>query len=249
MPTIKLTLEYDGTDFNGWQIQSGKKRTVQGEIEKALLKIFKQKTRIIGSGRTDSGVHAQGQVAHFQTSSVMTPHQILKALNASLPEDIAVVGAQKASENFHAQYSAKSKTYRYTILNRNSRSPFLRRFSCFYPHLLDLTLMRREASHFLGKKDFRSFQAADPASQDQRKTSLRTIKRLEVKKKGSFIEIVIEADGFLYKMVRNIVGTLLEIGSGRRSRGDMKTILGQRDRRAAGVTAPPEGLSLVKVKY
>ncbi len=248
---IKLTLEYDGTDFNGWQIQAGKKRTVQGELEKALLKIFKQKTRVIGSGRTDSGVHALGQVAHFETSSRMTPRQILKALNASLPQDVAVVAAQKVPPSFHAQYSAKSKIYRYTILNQSTRSPLLRHYSYFYFHPLNLTLMARESRPLLGRKDFRSFQAADPAaiSESPEKTTIRTIKKIEIKKRGPLISIEIEADGFLYKMVRNLIGTLLEIGSGRLRPGSIPKILEKKDRRAAGKTAPATGLCLIKVRY
>ncbi len=251
MPTIKLTLEYDGTRFNGWQIQSGKRRTVQGEIEKALSRIFQQETRVIGSGRTDSGVHARAQIAHLKTRSRMTPHQILKALNSLLPQDIAVLRAKEVLSDFHAQYSAKSKIYRYTILNAGTRSPLARQFSTFYPYPLNLRLMRREARDLLGKKDFRSFQATDPAVQSDtpEKTSIRTIKKLEIKKTGSFIAIDIEADGFLYKMVRNIVGTLLKIGSGKLPEGSMKRILQKKNRRAAGFTAPARGLCLWEVKY
>ncbi len=244
---IKLTLEYDGTNFNGWQIQDPKKRTVQGEIEKVLSQIFKKKCRLIGSGRTDSGVHAKAQVANFKTNSTMTPGQILKALNAWLPEDIAITNAEEVSLNFHAQYSAKSKTYRYSILNRATRFALDRHFSFFYSYPLNLNLMHREIKTLLGKKDFKSFQAMDIARLE--KNTTRTIKKIQIKKSVDFIYIDIEADGFLYKMIRNIVGTLLEIGSGRRPPGSMKKILEKKNRQLAGQTAPALGLCLLEVKY
>ena len=253
MRNIKLTIEYDGTHFNGWQVQDKKKRTIQGEIQEALSQIFKKKIGILGSGRTDSGVHAIGQTANFKTTSPMTPRQILKALNAILPEDIVITKTQDVPEGFHARYSAKSKTYRYTILNRESRSPHLRNFTSFYPYRLDLRLMRQEARALIGKKDFRSFQASDPfmkrAGQSQEKTGIRTMKKIDIKKRGDLIHIDMEADGFLYKMVRNIVGTLLQVGSGRRPGGSVKKILQEKRRSAAGPTAPSEGLCLVEVKY
>jgi len=250
MPTtrnIKLTLEYDGTHFNGWQVQDKSKRTVQGEIEKVLSKIFKKKCRIMGSGRTDSSVHAKAQVVNFKTTSTMTPVQILKALNAWLPEDVSITHAQEVPLNFHAQYSVKSKIYRYSILNRPSRSALERHVSFFYPHHLNLTLVRREAKNLLGKKDFKSFQAAD-FSRAKRNT-IRTIKKIQIRKSADFIYIDIEADGFLYKMVRNIVGTLLEISSGKRSLGSIQKILKAKNRKAAGQTAPAKGLCLLEVKY
>ena len=250
---IKLTLEYDGTHFNGWQIQDSNQRTVQGEIEKVLPRIFKKKCKLTGSGRTDSGVHAKAQAANFKIKSAMTPLKILKAMNAWLPPDIAVTLVEEAPLKFHAQYSAKSKTYRYTILNRPSRSALTRQFSFFYPYPLNLSLMRREAKNLLGKKDFRSFQASDPfvmrSGQSKEKTSIRTMKKIDIKKRGDLIHIDMEADGFLYKMVRNIVGTLLQIGSGRRPGRSVRKILQEKRRSAAGPTVPSEGLCLVEVKY
>ena len=244
---IKLTLEYDGTHFNGWQIQDPKQRTVQGEIEKVLFRIFKKKCKLIGSGRTDSGVHAQGQVANFKIKSAMTPLKILKAANAWLPPDISVTLVEEAPLKFHAQYSAKGKTYRYSILNRPSRSALARQFSFFYPHPLNLSLIRREAKNLLGKKDFKSFQAADLARSER--NTIRTIKNLQIKKHKDFIHIDIEADGFLYKMVRNIVGTLLEVACARRPEGSVKKILHKKNRQQAGQTAPALGLCLLEVKY
>lgn len=249
---IKLTLEYDGTDFNGWQMQDKSKRTVQGEIEKALSKILKKKTAVTGSGRTDSGVHAKAQTANFKTTSKMTPFQVIKALNALLPKDVSVVAVQEVPLNFHARYSVKSKIYRYTILNRESRSPLTGRFSLFYPRSLNLFRMRKEARILIGRKDFRSFQAVDSALDKKdlkNKNTIRAIRRMDIRKNRGFILIDIEANGFLYKMVRNIVGSLLEIGSGKRPLGSMKDILNKKSRLGAGQTAPAKGLCLLEVKY
>ncbi|OGX40038.1 MAG: tRNA pseudouridine(38-40) synthase TruA [Omnitrophica WOR_2 bacterium RIFCSPHIGHO2_02_FULL_50_17] len=245
---IKLTLEYDGTRFEGWQVQKKNQRTVQGEIEKALKKIFKEEIRLIGSGRTDSGVHALGQAASLKTRSRIPAAQIKRALNANLPADIAVVDAEEVGPRFHAQYSVRSKTYRYTILNRAVRSTQGRHFCLLFPYKLNLRLMREEAQALIGRHDFKSFQAANPAH-DEKATTVRIVKHVEIIKRGDFIFIDIEADGFLYKMVRNIVGTLLEIGSGRLPQGSIKVILKKRNRLFAGDTAKPHGLTLLGVKY
>ena len=248
MRNIKLTIEYDGTHFNGWQIQDKHKRTVQGEIEKACAKVFHRRIRLIGSGRTDSGVHAVGQVANFKVDTRLTPFEILRAINASLPEDIVIVDVEDAREKFHAQYSAKSKIYRYTILNRKARSAIYRGLCHFYPYPLNVALMRREARALLGTKDFKSFQAT-PIQALKERSTVRTIKKITIHKKNGFISIDIEANGFLHKMVRNIIGTLLEIASGRLPKGSMKKILEKRNRIAAGRTAKAKGLCLLEVKY
>ena len=245
--TFKLTLEYDGTDFNGWQVQANAPRTVQGAIEAVLSKIFdRPRVPVIGSGRTDSGVHARGQVAHFRVKTPMPPDEILRALNHHLPRDIVVVGAQEVDSSFHAQLSAVSKVYSYTILNRRYPSALERNRCCFFPRPLQMKLLRQEAALFVGRKDFRSFANVDPSRTGG---TVRTITRLEIRKSGDFIRITLESDGFLYKMVRNIVGTLLEVGSGRFPPGSVTTMLLARDRRAAGVAALPQGLCLEEVKY
>lgn len=254
---IKLTIEYDGTHFNGWQTQrartrSGKTapRTVQGEIEKALKRIFKKKLVLIGSGRTDSGVHALGQVANFKANVTMPVEKIPYALNANLPEDIAIIKVENVEESFHARYSVKSKTYRYTILNRPGRCVLQKDFVHHYPHKLNLTAMRQEAKCLIGRHNFKSFMAS-PAKEQKAKNmnTVRTIKRLGLNKKGDLITIDIEANGFLYKMVRNIVGTLLAVGSGKLSKGSVKQILSKKDRTTAGATAKAKGLSLLSVTY
>ncbi len=246
MKNIKLTIEYDGTYFFGWQIQKNK-RTIQGEIEKALKKIFQKNIHLIASGRTDRGVHALGQVANFKTDSTLPVNKVLNALNANLADDIAIVSTEEASKNFHAQYSVKSKTYRYTLFTRVVKSAQLKNFCYHYPYPLNLKLMKREAKNLLGRKNFKSFQASD--SEHKEKNAVRTIKIFSVTRKGDFIYFDIEADGFLYKMVRNIVGTLLEIGRGRFKKGSIKHILLKKNRILAGTTAPAKGLCLLKVKY
>jgi len=251
MRTIKLTIEYNGTHFCGWQIQRKGERTVQGEIKKILEKLLKEKITLVGSGRTDSGVHALGQVAHFKTSSPMDVKKLLKALNANLPKDVAIVAAKEVPENFHAQYSPKSKTYRYAILNRLARSTHNQDFVFFYPNTLNIALMRQEAKALIGKKDFKAFVASDPALQKQgkSKTTVRTIKKITIRKSKNLVEIDITANGFLYKMVRNIVGTLIKAGEGKYPKGSIKKILNSKDRQMAGPTAPAKGLSLLGVHY
>ena len=258
---IKLTIEYDGTNFHGWQTQTSRlksnqsspnnKRTVQGEIEKALKILFKQNIMIHGSGRTDSGVHALGQIANFKTRSAMGEAEMLNALNANLPEDVAIHNVEEAAPQFHAQYSVKSKTYRYTIRNTKTRCAQQRYFCVQFPYKLNMSKMREESKNLIGRKDFRSFTASDPAKRKAKKSenTVRTIKKLSISKKGDNILFEIEADGFLYKMVRNIVGTLLEVGTGRLEKGCIKQILASKNRDAAGNTAKPKGLALVEVKY
>ena len=245
---IKLTIEYDGTDFYGWQVQIKSRRTVQAEIEKALKKIFKKHVTLFGSGRTDSGVHALGQAANFHAATKLPIATIQTALNANLPKDIAVVGIEEVRPRFHARFSVKSKTYRYTILNRPARCALQRRFCFFYPYPLNLRSMRAEARALVGRHDFKSFQTANP-SRDEKATTVRTVRGVEITKKGDFVHIDIEADGFLYKMVRNIVGTLLQVGNGKLPKGSMRRILSRKDRTVAPAPAKAHGLTLVEVKY
>jgi tRNA pseudouridine38-40 synthase len=251
MRNIKLTIEYDGTRYIGWQIQQkrpkeiGKENTIQGIIEKALEKILHENIRISGAGRTDAGVHAKGQVANFHTSSKIATNSLQKAINALLPQDIVITKAQQASPNFDARFSAKTKIYHYQILNRRFDSVFERLYCFRVPYTLNVNLMRKEARVLKGRHDFKSFQASDKIE----KNSIRTIRSISVKKYGPLIKIDVEADGFLYNMVRNIVGTLIDIGRGRLIPGSMAKILKAKDRRQAGPAAPARGLCLLKVKY
>ncbi len=249
MRNIKLTIEYDGTHFKGWQIQAQNQRTVQGDISKALKKILKEKVSLTGSGRTDSGVHALAQVANFKTSSRIAISELQKALNANLKDDVSIIAIEEVSEEFHAQYSAKSKTYQYTISNQKIRPAQRRHFCFWYPYKLSLQKMREEAKAFLGRHDFKSFQATDPAKRGQKRDTVRTIKKLTISKKNDIIIIEIEANGFLYKMVRNIVGTLIEVGNEQLPKSSIKMILSQKNRTAAGITAKAHGLMLKSVAY
>lgn len=243
---IKLEIEYDGTNYAGWQVQSKVRgKTIQQIIEKTLQRIIREKVKVIASGRTDSGVHALGQVANFYTFSQMPLPRLKIALNGLLPEDIKVTKIKEAKQSFHSRFSAKSKIYRYTILNRAYSSPLLRNAVYFYPHPLNVKLMQSEAKALIGKHDFSAFQA----SLGREKNPVKTIKKISVSKKGDFIYVLIEADGFLYNMVRNIVGTLIEVGRGRFAKGSLKKILRLRNRRLAGPTAQAKGLCLLKVKY
>jgi len=251
MRNLKLEIEYDGTDYCGWQTQrktqnaKGKTNSIQEIIEKALQKILQEKIRLIASGRTDAGVHAQAQIANFKTSSNITSKKLQKALNALLREDITISRIEEKNLDFHSRFAAKSKIYRYTILNRAYPSALLRNTIYFYPYPLNIKLMRKEAKVLLGRHNFSSFQASDKIE----RPAIRTIKSINITKDKQRIYIDIEADGFLYNMVRNIVGTLLEIGRGRLPGAGLGKILSARDRRLAGPTAPARGLSLIKVKY
>ena len=247
MRNLKIIVEYDGAGFSGWQAQGQGERTVQGEMEAVLAKIFKAPIKVIASGRTDSGVHARGQVISFKAKTRMKPLEIQRALNSLLPPDIAVLEAREVNDGFHAQYSVKEKTYRYSVLNRKFRSVFLRQRVYYYPYPLNIVLMRKAAKVLVGRHDFKSFQAYDRLRAERQ--TVRTIKRLVIKKEGDLIYIDITADGFLYKMVRNIAGTLLSIGAGQKSVSEMPKILKAKNRKAAAETAPPEGLCLMAVKY
>ncbi len=247
---IKLTIEYDGSLFHGWQTQNKNERTIQEEIEKALKFIFKSDIKLTGSGRTDSGVHALGQVANFKAKTLMTTDQIVKAINANLPEDVVILEAQNVKDDFHAQYSIKTKTYRYCISQRNVRPVVEQNYSLHFPHKLNLQKMKEAAKILTGRHDFKSFQANDPRRDFSKKGStVRTIKQITIKKKNNQITIDIEADGFLYKMVRNIIGTLLDVGIKKITTLAVKEILRKKNRIFAGITAKSHGLFLLKATY
>jgi tRNA pseudouridine38-40 synthase len=239
-----LRLEYDGTHFVGWQMQ-GKGRTVQGEIESVLREIVGRRVVVHGSGRTDSGVHALGQVASFRLATRLSARDFERALNGLLPDDVSVLDAWETDSSFHARFSAKVKVYRYRILNRWRRSAFDRAYSYRVRTPLDLAKMREAARELVGTHDFRAF-CSEPLS---RKSTMRTVFRLDLTRTGDYIIVTIEADGFLYNMVRSIVGTLLFVGSGTMSLEAFRDVIRARDRRLAGPTAPAHGLFLVEVRY
>ena len=244
MTNYRLTIEYDGTNFEGWQMQSAGSRTVQGCLSAALARITGRDVRCLGSGRTDAGVHAEGQVASARMETRLTPDELLKAVNANLPADVAVRDVRIVPEAFDARRDARSKHYRYRIWNDPVRSPLRARRSWWVRGALDLESMRKALPHVVGEHDFASFQAAG----SDVTTTVRRLGRAEMNAGAGEIVLDFEANGFLRYMVRNLVGTVVEIGRGRRA-PDLAAVLAARDRAAAGPTAPPEGLTLVSVDY
>jgi len=244
--TVRLTLAHDGTDFFGWQVQSVG-RTVQGELEAALEKITGERVRIAGAGRTDSGVHALGQVASFRTTSVIPSDKLRLGLESVLTTgDLVVLGVADVPEDFHARHSARGKLYRYQVLNSRLRSPFLRRYTWQVRAKLDRTQMREAAAALLGTHDFSSFRLAGCDA----RTPVREMHRLElIERDDGVLWIELEASAFLRGMARAIVGTLVEIGRGRSPASDMPAIVTACDRGAAGRSAPACGLTLVRVDY
>lgn len=246
--TVKLTLAYDGTDFAGWQAQVNA-RTVQQTLEVALQQLTGEQVRATASGRTDSGVHALGQVASFETSSTMPAEVFRKALNALLPEDLVVVAAESAPPGFNALRNARRKRYRYTLHDGQKADVFRRRYCWAVRQRLDDAAMQRAAQALVGQHDFRCFESLG----SPRATSVRSIFALSVDRQPppdeDFIFVEIEADGFLYNMARSIVGTLYDVGRGASSESTPGEIMTTLNRRAAGQTAPPQGLCLLWVSY
>lgn len=245
MRNIKLLIEYDGTNYLGWQVQA-KGLTVQGMIEEKLALLTGETIPLIGSGRTDAGVHALGQVAHFKTQSRMEVGSIQKALNSLLPPDIVIKKADEAEEAFHARKSCKSKVYEYWILNRNIRSAFQRMYAWHIPQRLDWKEMKKATQGLMGEHDFSSFRSTGTPT----RTAVRKVLRVEWKRsQEGLFRFEIEANGFLKQMVRAIVGTLVEVGRGKLTAEDFIRILQARNRERAGPTAPARGLFLKEVKY
>ena len=248
MVKFKLTIAYDGTNYEGWQVQ--KTGTgVQQKLEEALAKLFQSRPVVHGSSRTDTGVHALGMSAHFEVprgACPMTPRKLALALNAWLPEDVRVLAAARARQEFHARFDAARKQYRYFIWNHPAMNPLIRRTAWHVPRPLDLRAMRLAAPLFVGKHDFQSF-AANPGY--AKKSNVRTLTCCELRQIGRRLTVIIEGDGFLYKMCRGIVGTLVQVGLGKFPPDDIRRMLAKKDRRVAGMTAPAHGLVLWKVFY
>lgn len=249
MRTIKLTIEYDGTRYVGWQIQP-KGRSVQGEITRAVRRMTGEENHVIGSSRTDAGVHALGQAAHFRTQTMIPPAGFMRGINSMLDKDISVIKAEEADADFHAQKNARSKLYRYMILNSDAPSGLLA-FRCWHIRdRLDLKAMQEASKCLIGEHDFKSFQAAGSSAKDAfRKINDITIRKGRYQDHGGAIFIEIQGNGFVYHMVRNIVGTLVKIGKGRAAPSEMEKILNARERKRAGATAPALGLYLAKVTF
>jgi tRNA pseudouridine38-40 synthase len=246
MPNIKLILEYDGTNYHGWQSQTGSgKATIQDSLEQAIRTLANEDVKTFSSGRTDAGVHAHGHVANFATASSMPPAAWAPALNHLLPREIRVLASAEVPLDFHARYSALGKTYTYRVLCRRAPTALYRNNAWHVNVPLNVARMRKAAAFLVGRHDFSAFRGAGCTA----KTPVRTLKALVIRKTGEFIELSLEADAFLRYMVRNITGTLVEVGRGRFTPEDVKSMLESRDRTRAGTTAPPQGLYLVKVFY
>lgn len=245
MKNFKLTIEYDGTNYSGWQRQA-QEQTVQAEIERALAFMTRSTVTVIGAGRTDAGVHALGQAANFRCETRLDPEAFLKGLNSLLPGDIAIRDCQEVPEGFHARFDARSKIYHYRILNRDTRAAVGRNYAWFIHRPLDLAAMRRATGILVGRHDFKAFESTG----SPRTHTLRNVVTTDwVEGEGQRLTFQIEADGFLRGMVRNIVGTLVAVGLGKLAPGDVQAIMDARDRKRAGATAPACGLFLMEVKY
>lgn len=242
---LKILIEYDGTRYHGWQVQPNG-ITIQEVLQNTLHKITKEKITLFASGRTDAGVHAEGQVAHFSSSAKMTCKEFLMALNSLLPRDIVIKKVEEVAEDFHAQYSAIRKSYRYTILNRDHPSA-LGRHQYFYTQFpLNVDDMRKAAQCLVGLHDFSAFRATSCEG----RSPIKELFRVDIlQEPEGFIHIHVEGSGFLKYMVRNLVGTLLWVGHGKMAASEVETILLSRDRQQAGPTAQSQGLCLVKVVY
>lgn len=247
MRTLKLTIAYDGTRYAGWQVQDrNNKPTIQGTLETALRRILQEPVRVIGSGRTDAGVHAEAQVAHVRTRSGIARERLLRSLNQLLPPDLAVLRLDDADETFHARFRAIRKRYRYRLAIGPVVPPFSRPYVHHVRAPLNIPLMQREAAAVRGAHDFKVFARAGGLP---RGTTRRTITDLQVRRRGGELQVEVEGNGFLHTMVRSIVGTLVDVGRGRRPAGTVRRMLRTGDRRLAGTTAPACGLTLLSVTY
>lgn len=245
MQNYKLTLCYDGTKYKGWQRQGNTDNTIQAKLETLLSRLLGAPVEVSGSGRTDAGVHAYCQVCSFRASTEMSEAELLSALRRYLPEDIGAVSLTKAAPDFHARLSCREKSYLYRIWNSDAPNVFSRRYTYAFPDALNLDEMRRAAALMLGKHDFTSFCA----NKHMKKSAVRELRSIEIYEHEEELRILLTGDGFLYNMVRIIVGTLIEVGTGTRSADSIPDILRAKDRSRAGFTAPAQGLALYEVKY
>lgn len=241
---IRLLICYDGTRYKGWQRLPGTDNTIQGKLEQTLSQILREEIEISGSGRTDAGAHAQGQVANFHCESTVSCGEILSALGRYLPEDIGIESCQEASPRFHARLNCKSKTYRYRIWNSEKPCVFQRRFVYVLPEKLDVQRMQAAAEHLLGEHDFSAFCA----NHKMKKSTVRCIEDIRIRREGEELVLTFTGDGFLYNMVRIMVGTLVEVGLHKREVGSIPALFGGK-REDAGYLVPAKGLCLMEVNY
>ena len=241
----KIIVSYDGTRYNGWQKQKNVESTIQGKLEALLTRLAGKEVTVQGSGRTDAGVHALGQVANFRMDTELSEGELFQAMNQYLPEDIAVLELKTASDRFHSRLSAVGKTYCYRIYTGEAKPVFDRKYVWQLPERPDVSRMRKAAAFLPGQHDFRSFCG----NKHMNKSTIRRLDRIEIVEDGEELRLVFEGNGFLHNMVRILTGTLVECGLGERSPEEMKEILEARDRSASGQMAPARGLTLVKVRY
>lgn len=245
MQNYKLTLCYDGTKYKGWQKQGNTDNTIQAKLEALLSRLLGSPVEVSGSGRTDAGVHAYCQVCSFRADTEMSAEDILSALRRYLPEDIGAMSLTKAAPDFHARLSCREKSYLYRIWNSDLPNVFSRRYTYTFPDALNISEMRRAAALMLGRHDFTSFCA----NKHMKKSAVRELRSIEIYRHEEELRILLTGDGFLYNMVRIIVGTLIEVGMGAKSADSIPDILRAKDRSQAGFTAPAQGLALYEVKY
>lgn len=244
MKNIKFIVEYDGTNYCGWQRQRNG-NTIQQTIEKAINEVTGEKVNLIGCSRTDAGVHAKMYVCNFSTDSTIPPDKIGIVINHRLPEDIVILNSEEVDSNFHSRYCSKGKLYSYTILNRDERAAIGRNYAYQYSRNVDIEAMKKASAYFLGKHDFSAFKSTGSSVKD----NIRSIKEVKVEKDEDYIKIYVAGDGFLYNMVRIIVGTLLLVGEGKINPQYIKEIIESKDRNKAGKVVPARGLCLEKVFY
>ncbi|OLS02111.1 tRNA pseudouridine(38-40) synthase TruA [Tissierella creatinophila] len=244
MRNIKLIMEYDGTSYSGFQSQENA-LGIQGVLEKAIESVTGEKIKLIGSGRTDKGVHALAQVANFFTESSIPAERFVYAINSNLPDDIKIKHSEEVDANFHSRFSARKKRYRYIVYNGKIERPLYRNFSYHISKKLDVEEIRKSLPYFIGTHDFKSFMGPKTKFKD----TIRTIYSIELEQNGEFLEFIIEGNNFLRHMVRIIVGTLIFVGIGKIKKEDLQDIINGKDRSLAGITAHPEGLFLEKVYY
>ena len=247
MKKYKLDVMYDGTNYSGWQMQQHS-QSIQQLIQDAVRVLVREEVNVVGSGRTDAGVHAKGQVAHFRCSHAQDTQHLFKALNGMLPKDIRIFAVEEVDIGFHAQKSAWAKEYQYHLCLGPIASPFERQYVWHVPYKIDQELLKEACKLFVGKHDFRSFANAAHTGAAA-KNSVRTITSIDVVPRENGLTLVFQANGFLYKMVRNIVGMVMNVASGKKELSDIQRILAAKDRRLAPMSAPPQGLFLMKVFY
>lgn len=245
MRNFKVMIQYDGTRYQGWQRQTSTENTIQGKIEALLSKMCGTAVEIQGAGRTDAGVHAYGQTANFHIDTDKTPAQIMEYMNMYLPEDISVISCEEKQERFHARLHAKGKIYRYHVWNSADKPVFRRKYVHQVPNELDMEAIRRAADALCGTHDYQSFTSAKKG----KKSTVRTVERIDIEREGKEVVFTFQGDGFLYHMVRIMMGTLIETGLGVRSADDIAAVLEAKDRSKAGHLIPAKGLALVEVIY